>query len=136
MGFRIPSLLVKLLFEVYEEKVHEKAFPFYRNALDGNESEGEVRISGTHLFYTFNSCFWPGQQVVGGALISQDVTSEKEIEKNLLKAKREAEESNNAKSIFMANMSHEIRTPLNAIIGFSNLLKKNRPFTRAGKIVS
>ena len=65
-------------------------------------------------------------KVVGGALISQDISAEKEIEKNLLKAKKEAEESNNAKSIFMANMSHEIRTPLNSIIGFSELLNNTK----------
>lgn len=34
--------------------------------------------------------------------------------------------ANRAKSIFLANMSHEIRTPMNAIIGFSELLLRER----------
>ncbi len=38
-------------------------------------------------------------------------------------ARREADESNSAKSMFLANMSHELRTPLNAIIGFSSMIK-------------
>ncbi len=38
--------------------------------------------------------------------------------------KRLAEESDRMKTSFLANFSHEIRTPLNAIIGFSDLLKK------------
>ena len=38
----------------------------------------------------------------------------------------ELERSNRLKSEFLANMSHELRTPLNSIIGFSNILQKNK----------
>jgi len=38
------------------------------------------------------------------------------------KSRREAEEANKAKSVFLATMSHEIRTPMNGIIGMSSLL--------------
>ncbi|MGL5682441.1 MAG: ATP-binding protein [Marinifilaceae bacterium] len=51
-----------------------------------------------------------------------DITSLKNTQLQLERAKEKAEESNRLKSAFLANMSHEIRTPLNAIVGFSEVL--------------
>lgn len=54
-----------------------------------------------------------------------DISIQKEMEQNLLKAKERAEENNRLKTAFLQNISHEIRSPMNAIMGFSSLLPDN-----------
>lgn len=54
----------------------------------------------------------------------EDISKERQVAEELIKAKDEAEEATQAKSMFLANMSHEIRTPLNAIIGLAHLTLK------------
>ena len=53
----------------------------------------------------------------------------KELEeksKQLEVARIRAEEANQTKSAFLANVSHELRTPLNSVIGFTNIMLKNK----------
>jgi len=56
--------------------------------------------------------------------LRKEIRLNRQIQLDLEKAKREADEANEFKSSFMARISHEIRTPLNAITGMSYLLKK------------
>lgn len=66
-------------------------------------------------------------EVAGYLLIARDVTSDRTAEETMRRARQAAESANRAKSEFLANMSHELRTPLNSVIGFANILLKNKP---------
>lgn len=57
---------------------------------------------------------------------AQDVTDRIIIEKKLIEANKQTEETAKAKERFLANMSHEIRTPMSGVIGITELLLKTQ----------
>ncbi len=55
-----------------------------------------------------------------------DVTDDVQREEELRTARGAADAASAAKSEFLSSMSHELRTPLNAVLGFAQLLERDR----------
>jgi PAS domain S-box-containing protein len=65
--------------------------------------------------------------------VTQDITESKLLESQLRDASVTAEQANKAKSIFISSMSHEIRTPMNAILGYSQILGRDKELNEKQK---
>lgn len=74
---------------------------------------------------------WLGMSVfiLTGSMISGVAEAMRRAQARAIKAQKQAEAANRAKSVFLATMSHELRTPLNAILGFSALMRSDPGLT-------
>jgi PAS domain S-box-containing protein len=103
--------------------------PYYK-------ADGSVEWTRWHCIPWYEKDGSIGGLIVYTEMITDQVKNErklaeinKQLENAVLKANEwvvQAEYANKTKSQFLANMSHELRTPLNSVIGFSQILKKNR----------
>ncbi|MBI2191093.1 MAG: CHASE3 domain-containing protein [Planctomycetes bacterium] len=109
----------------------EKVRTAYQTMLHQGKGEAEargIRRDGS-VFYkavTLVRLLDRGNRPAGHYFFMKDITDRKQAEQALLKAKEAAEKASQVKSRFLANMSHELRTPLNSVIGFANILMKNK----------
>ncbi len=106
---------------------------YIRAALDGQAQHFErslVKADGS-VGYTLAHYFpdWRDGQVQGFFAVVSDITAVKlaqldleEANRELQRARDEAQRANQAKSNFLTSMSHELRTPLNSILGFAQIM--------------
>lgn len=115
----------RLLFPVdgvqtLEQCVHEARFTQVLA-----QGEGSLKLGNNIMELEFNvapTLYKDGQ--VGAVVMMHNISSRKELQRNIEQARISAEHANQAKSDFVANMSHEIRTPLNAISGLVQLFDR------------
>lgn len=88
----------------------------------------------------FAQCIQLSEETKYFIAIARDITEHKQAEAKLQQAKSAAEEAkqaaeiaNQAKSAFLANMSHELRTPLNGILGYAQILGRDKGLTAKQK---
>ena len=59
-------------------------------------------------------------------LLTMEIDAHQRTDMALQKAKESAEAANQAKTRYVAGITHELRSPLNSILGYSQILLKNR----------
>jgi PAS domain S-box-containing protein len=107
---------MRRFFETGEAPVVDQRLELTALHRDGNEFPVELAVTqpirrDAGLFF--------------GAFL-RDISERRRREAELRHATEVAEAATRAKSEFLANMSHELRTPLNGVLGYAQLLRRDR----------
>jgi PAS domain S-box-containing protein len=107
-------------FQILARLEHGERVDHYETVhirLDGGLIDVSLTLSPIHD---------PGGRIVSIAGVARDITARRREQAALVEAKEAAEAASRIKSVFLSSMSHELRTPLNSVIGFANVLRRNR----------
>jgi PAS domain S-box-containing protein len=86
------------------------------------ELDVTAKSGGVRTFEIGSRPMYEQGRLAGFHGIARDITERVRMQRDLVEARRVAEDASRAKSTFLANMSHEIRTPINGVLGYTRLL--------------
>ena len=124
------------IYESWHERIAPDAIASVEESvarmLSGVKSESTYLWNHPSLGPQYVRCGGTAQKVEGKGFIlrgyhynvTEEVLRDQKHELELSRALKDAQQANVAKTTFLNHMSHDIRTPMNAIIGYTNIAKK------------
>jgi len=125
-GYTAEEMIGSCMLRLFpQDKLCEYCFDkvLYYKQLFTHQATHRLRKDGViiEVSISVSPIYDEADQVMGISKIVRDITHQKQLERELIKAKLTAEAASKSKGEFLANMSHEIRTPMNAILGLTRL---------------
>lgn len=140
LGFSFEEIKHQLLHDmVHHHKTDGSVLPFEECPVALAVREDRIYQSDDEMFFKKtgegfsvsvscaplhdNSAALYEYEIVGSVVCFRDITEQRAIKAELIRAKESAEQALHIKSDFLSTMSHEIRTPMNGVLGMTQLLR-------------